>query len=340
MAGSGTSERPATADPELTHDSEETTLNAQRPREVEHEITVRAPATAVYRLIAEVENWPRIFPPTVFVDHVERSGNEERIRIWATANGEPKNWTSRRVLDPEALRIDFRQEVSAPPVAAMGGAWIIEQTAEQECRIRLLHDYRAVDDDPDKLDWIDQAVDRNSRAELAALKSNVELAVGSADLLLSFEDTVRIDGSAKDVYDFLNEAQLWSERLPHVARVRLRETTPGLQVLEMDTRTRDGSTHTTESVRVCFPHRLIAYKQTTLPALMTLHTGYWRLEQDATGVTATSQHTVIINPENITRVLGEGKGVEEARTFVRNALSTNSTATLGHAKDYAEGKRA
>ncbi len=316
-------------------------MNAQRPREVEHEITVRAPAAAVYRLIAEVENWPRIFPPTVYVDHVEQSGNEERIRIWATANGEPKNWTSRRVLDPEALRIDFRQEVSAPPVAAMGGAWIIEQSAEQECRIRLLHDYRAVDDDPDKLAWIDQAVDRNSRAELAALKSNVELAVSSADLLLSFEDTVRIDGSAKDVYDFLNEAAAAG---PSASRTSpgsgCEETIPGLQILEMDTRTRDGSTHTTESVRVCFPHRLIAYKQTTLPALMTLHTGYWRLEQNTTGVTATSQHTVIINPENITRVLGEGAGVEEARTFVRNALSTNSTATLGHAKDYAERKPA
>ena len=48
-------------------------------REVEHEITVRAPAAEVYRLIADVENWPRIFPPTVHVDQVERSGNEERM---------------------------------------------------------------------------------------------------------------------------------------------------------------------------------------------------------------------------------------------------------------------
>lgn len=311
-------------------------------REVEHEITIDAPAASVYRLIAEVENWPRIFPPTVFVDHVERSANEERIRIWATANGAAKNWTSRRVLDPAALRIEFRQEVSAPPVAAMGGTWIIEPLAGDGSRVRLLHDYRAIDDDPAGLKWIDEAVDRNSRSELAALKTNVELAVASDDLLLSFADTVRIDGAAKDVYDFINEAHLWKERLPHVARVSLEEETPGLQILEMDTLTKDGSTHTTKSVRVTFPHQRIVYKQITVPALMTLHTGYWLFEEDedgAGGLNATSQHTVVINTANITKILGEDAGVPEAKAFVQNALSTNSRATLSHAKDYAEGMR-
>lgn len=306
-------------------------------REVEHQITVAAPAATVYRLIAEVENWPRIFPPTVYVDHVERTEQEERIRIWATANGAAKNWTSHRVLDHAQLRIDFRQEVSTPPVAAMGGTWLIEPVTGTESRVRLLHDYRAVDDDPDGLAWIEAAVDRNSRAELAALKANVELAAGPADdRVLSFEDTVRIDGAVEDVYDFINEADRWKERLPHVARVSLQEDTPGLQVLEMDTRTKDGSTHTTKSVRVCFPYGRIVYKQITLPPLMTLHTGYWRLEEDGDGVTATSQHTVIINAANIKKVLGADADVPQAREFVRNALSGNSLATLGHAKEYAE----
>jgi aromatase len=309
-------------------------------REVVHEITISAPAEAVYRLIAKVGNWPRIFPPTVYVDHLERTDRTERIRIWATANGTAKSWVSRRQLDPDRLRIDFRQEVSAPPVAQMGGAWIIEPLAADRSRVRLLHDYRAVDDDPEKLAWIDQAVDRNSTAELAALKSNVELIKGdSADLLFSFEDTVQIGGSAEDVYDFLNEAQHWRERLPHVARVALTEQTPGLQLLEMDTRTRDGEVHTTASYRVCFPHHRIVYKQVTLPALMTVHTGYWQLTETADGVTATSQHTVVLNPANVGRVLGPDAGVRRARDYVRTALSGNSRATLGHARTYAESRR-
>ncbi|ROQ66589.1 aromatase [Streptomyces sp. 840.1] len=306
-------------------------------REVEHEITVGAPAPAVYRLLADVVNWPRIFPPTIHVDQVGSSGDEERIRIWATAGDEAKNWTSRRTLDPEGLRITFRQEISAPPVAAMGGAWIIEPLGENESRIRLLHDYRAVGDDAAALAWIDEAVDRNSRSELAALRTNVEAAHGAADLTFSFTDSVTVDGAAKDLFDFVNEAGRWAERLPHVASVRLSEDTPGLQTLEMDTRAKDGSTHTTKSYRVTFPHHRIAYKQVTLPALLTLHTGIWTFEETEAGTVASSQHTVTLNTGNIAAVLGPGATAADARSYVHSALSTNSLATLGHAKAYAEG---
>lgn len=306
------------------------------PVSVEHRIGVAAPAGEIYRLIADVRNWPQLFGPTVYVDQLEHANGAERIRIWATANGDVKTWVSRRVLDPDANRIEFRQEVSAPPVAAMGGTWLIEPDPAGGSVVRLLHDYRAVNDDPKHLAWIEQAVDRNSRAELAALKTNVETATGDG-LMFSFADTVQIHGTAADVYDFLNEARLWHERLPHVSRVVLTEDTPGLQILEMDTRTKDGSTHTTRSVRVCFPHERIVYKQITLPALMTLHTGYWQIQDDpAGGLAVTSQHTVVINPANIAKILGAGADLAEARAYVHRALSANSSATLGHAKDYAE----
>ncbi|MFC9914442.1 aromatase/cyclase [Streptomyces sp. NPDC059862] len=309
-------------------------------REVEHEITIDAPAAAVYQMLADVVHWPRIFPPTIFVDREPTGAGQERIRIWATANGTAKTWTSRRTLDPQALRITFRQEVSAPPVATMGGAWIIEPLAADRSRVRLLHDYTAIDDDPHDLLWIERAVDKNSTAELAALKVNVEAAhaADTGELTFSFTDTVQIDGSAKDVFDFINDAQFWSERLPHVAVARLTEDTPGLQHLEMDTRAKDGSVHTTASYRVVFPDHKIVYKQVTLPALMTLHTGEWTFEENAQGTAASSQHTVTINTANIARVLGEQATVEDARAYVREALSTNSRATLGHAKSYAEQK--
>lgn len=314
-------------------------MSQPRTRQVEHEIKVFAPAEVIYQLIADVTNWPRIFPPSVYVEYLERGDTEERIQIWATANGEAKTWTSRRVLDPEARRVEFRQEVSQPPVGAMGGAWVVEPISVGESLVRLRHDYRAVDDDPEKLSWIDRAVDRNSESELAALKTNAELAADAAGPLLTFDDTLQINGSSKDAYDFINEAQLWQERLSHVVKVSLTEDTPGLQVLEMDTRTKDGSVHTTRSVRVCFPHTKIAYKQTQVPALMTLHTGHWSLVENAGGVAVTSRHTVVINEANIAEVLGAEAGVEDARTFVRNALSANSLATLGHAKEYAESRR-
>jgi aromatase len=319
-------------------------------REVEHHITVATPPAEVYRLIAEVENWPQVFPPTVYAESDELSRGEERIRIWATANGEAKHWTSRRTLDPVGLRIEFGQEISSDPVASMGGTWIIEPLGEEESRVRLLHHYRAVDDDPEKLSWIDRAVDTNSRSELDALKRNAELLVSAGQAadetgellspVLSFEDSVRIDGSVKDVYDFLNEAQLWTDRLPHVTRVRLTESVPGLQVLNMDTLTKSGESHTTESIRVCLPHLRIAYKQTTLPPLMLLHTGQWRLSENDDGTTtAVSHHTVVINTERITALLGPEADLARARTFIRDALGNNSRATLALATRFAEARR-
>src|SRR5690242_7628535 len=104
-------------------------------------------AEAGYGLLGAVVNWPRILAPTGVVDHAEQGAGTERIRIWATANGEPKNWTSRRELDPAARRIAFRQEVSTPPVAEMSGTWIVEPVSAAAAKVRLLHAYRAVDDD-------------------------------------------------------------------------------------------------------------------------------------------------------------------------------------------------
>jgi aromatase len=217
----------------------------------------------------------------------------------------------------------------------------VEPLGAEESRVRLLHDYRAVDDDPQDLEWIDKAVDTNSTSELAALKENVERAhaAESEKLVFSFTDTVEIDGAAQDVFDFINEAGRWPERLPHVATVRFDEPAPGLQTLEMDTRAKDGSVHTTKSYRVAFEPHKIAYKQVTLPALMTLHTGVWTFSDTGRGTTeASSQHTVSINTANIAKVLGDQATVADAREYVHSALSTNSRATLGHAKDYAERK--
>jgi aromatase len=66
-------------------------MNEPGHREVEHHITVNAPAGRIYELIARVANWSFLFPPTVYADQIECSGDSERIRIWATANGAVKN---------------------------------------------------------------------------------------------------------------------------------------------------------------------------------------------------------------------------------------------------------
>ncbi|WP_299527730.1 aromatase/cyclase [uncultured Streptomyces sp.] len=302
-----------------------------------HSTEVEASAGAVYRIVAEAENWPHIFPPTVHVDRTEGDDRRERLHIWAFANGVVRDWTSRRELDPEGHRVTFRQEVSAHPVAAMGGEWIIEPAGEGRTSVTLLHDFRVVDDDAEALEWVSRAVDTNSESELAALKRAAESFAREPGVLLSFEDAVDIAGSGQDVYDFLLRADRWEERLPHVSRLVLTEPAPDVQTVEMDTRAADGSVHTTRSVRVSFgPDRLV-YKQTEVPALMAAHTGRWTVVPTGDGVRAVSHHTVVLRPDRVRELLGEQAVLEDARRLVRTSLGTNSTATLNLAKAYAEG---
>ncbi|RMB82959.1 aromatase/cyclase [Streptomyces shenzhenensis] len=300
-----------------------------------HTIDVAAEPKAVYELIAAAEDWPHIFPPTVHVAKLDGDSRSERLRIWAFANGEVRSWTSRRELDPSSLRVAFRQEVSSAPVAAMGGEWIIK-AAPGGSSVVLLHDFTVVDDDSTAREWVERAVDTNSGSELAALKTAAESLAAEPRALLSFADFVDISGPQQEVYDFLWRADLWKERLPHVSRLVLTEPGEDLQTVEMDTRTADGSVHTTKSVRVGFgPDRLV-YKQIQVPPLMTAHTGRWTIEPTERGVRATSQHTVVLRTDRVQELLGPDATIDTARDLVRSALGKNSTATLTLAKEAAE----
>ncbi len=304
-----------------------------------HSVSVAAPAPVVYAIIADVSLWPQYFTPNVHVEQLEVGAGTERIQIWATANGEPKTWVSRRELDDEALRVTFRQEVSQAPIAGMGGEWVVTPVDADHCLLELHHDFTVLDDDPSGVDWVNAALDRNSAAELDGIREVAELADRFDELVFTFDDTVHVEGKGADVFDFLNRADLWPERLPHVARLDLREEVPGLQLMTMDTTTADGSTHTTESVRVVFGQDRIVYKQTAVPALMTAHTGRWTIVPAGDGVDVTSRHTVTVRPDAVERILGEGRTVADAREYIHRALSTNSTTTLHFARDFAEARR-
>lgn len=300
-----------------------------------HQIEISAAAETIYGLIADAPQWPVRFGPTVHVERTSSGGGEERLAIWALANSEVKHWTSRRDLDANRRRIRFRQERSSPPVAAMGGEWIVTPIPGGS-QLTLRHDFAPVSEDPADVAWILSATDRNSETELANIKALAEGTAGRPDLTFGFADEVVVGGPAERVYEFLYAAARWPDRLPHVSRLELREDTPGIQVMTMDTKAEDGSVHTTESARVCFPHQRIVYKQIATPVLMTAHVGEWSLTGESAGTRVVSRHTITINEQGITGVLGADAGVPEARAFLRKAVGGNSRATLELAKSFAE----
>ncbi|MFF9571442.1 aromatase/cyclase [Streptomyces sp. NPDC014685] len=312
-------------------------MSGERVHRTTHAVEVAAPAGVVYGMISNAVRWPLFFPPNVHVERLEFDGRDERLRMWAVANGQVRSWLSRRVQDPEARRIDFRQQHPQAPVESMNGSWSVRERPGGTSVLTLLHDFTVIDDRPEDVSWTRRAVDTNSTAELAQVKHLAERWTRLDELVLSFEDAVRVKGPAELVYDFLYRVGDWPELVPHVARLDLTEDAPGVQVMAMDTRTADGATHTTESVRICFPHAgRIVYKQTRTPALMEAHTGEWSVLPDESGVTVVSQHNVVLREEAVERVLGEGADLARARRHVREALGRNSTATLNLAKRHAE----
>ncbi|MGP5700783.1 aromatase/cyclase [Glutamicibacter sp. 287] len=307
-------------------------------KKVEHSIEIATDASRIFEALRDVANWPSLFKPTVHAEFLERKETDEVIRLWATANGQLKTWTSHRTINRANREITFEQQVSTAPVAAMIGTWKIDELGSGRALVRLLHEYRAIDDDEDSLAWIDEAVDRNSRSELASLKVTMENISSIGALTFSFEDSDFATGSLAKAYEFINEGEKWADRLPHVQKVIFSEPEPGLQSIEMTTTATDGTEHTTRSFRVASLNDSIHYKQVDLPPLLTMHTGTWMFSASDEGVRMTSRHTVRVREANITKFLGSEATVEDAKNYLRNALGANSRATLRLAKDFVESE--
>jgi aromatase len=302
-----------------------------------HTLDIAAPPEVVYGLIEDVSRWPVIFGPTVHVRSLERDSTTERFQLWATVAGEVKTWTSRRVHDKARLRIDFRQERSQPPIASMGGTWEFQPLDGGGCRVLLHHDFTATDESV--VEGLIEAVNVNSERELAATARVAELGHPVEDLIFTFEDVLTLPGKAADVFTFIDRADLWPDRLPHVGRVELTETKRGIQDMEMETVTSDGSSHTTRSIRLCFPNEQIVYKQLVPPALLIGHSGAWEMTERDGETVVVARHMVAIQPTAIPKILGPGKDVADASEFLRGALGANSRTTLTHAGEYAEARR-
>ncbi|MBF6297098.1 aromatase/cyclase [Nocardia amamiensis] len=301
-----------------------------------HTKVVQAAPEVVYDLVADVTRWPVIFAPSVLVRHLHRGPDEERFRLWATVNGAVKNWTSRRVLDAEQRRIAFEQERSQAPIASMGGSWSFREVGPGATKVTLDHHFTVVDGADHE--QVATAVDRNSETELAALARIAELGHPVEEVVHTFEDTVTLQCSAAEVYDFVYHSERWPEHVPHVSRIELTEDDDGVQLMEMDTVTAGGIPHTTKSVRVCVLGERIDYKQLLPPAMLFGHSGAWEFADGPDGAVVTARHTVAINPDAAREILGVETNLADARAYLTEALSTNSRNTLLCAVRYAETK--
>lgn len=304
----------------------------------EHSIHVQAPAGDIYEVLADVETWPLIFPPTVHAVTREDADGHQLIELWAMAGGVLKNWQSTRVLNREQRTIEFRQVRRDPSVQSMVGLWRIEESGEGSL-VTLTHDFEAAPGGALGLTDIERAVDGNSNAELGRLKTACEKGLhrpGAARI--TFEDDIVVRGSAADAFAFIDRAEKWPDRLAHVAAMDLVEEEPGLQVMRMVTRAPDGSEHTTASGRVCARPDVIRYKQFECPPALHAHRGRWEFHDLGDGaVRVVSHHEVVIDFAATAALPSPPASDAEAAQLVRHSLGSNSRATLSYLREHLEG---
>ncbi len=312
-------------------------VSDERVRRLSHTVEVAAPAGVVYALIADPERWPLYFRPYLYVERLDFDGVHERLRMWVVADGQLKSWISHRIQDSARRSVSFHQDLLMEPAASMRGEWSVQPAGPDRCRVTLGHEFTAVGDRPEHVVWLERHMAAITHSLLRSLRFLAERWTRLDELVLSFEESVRVKGPAEFVYGFLYEVADWPGQVPHVRRVTLKEPQVGIQQVVMDLAAADGIAHSVASVRMCFPHAgRILHKETASRRLISAHCGEWSVVPDETGVTVVSQHHVVLREKDVEQVLGVGARLEDARRWVRAELGYESRQTLRLAQEYAE----
>ncbi|MEU0575373.1 aromatase/cyclase [Dermacoccus nishinomiyaensis] len=301
-----------------------------------HEVTAPAPADVLYGLIADATRWPLFFRSCVHVEQLDFDGTRERLRMWAVAGDRITSCVSRRRLDAARRRVEFDQDLPVAPARSMRGAWTVEPLGSRS-RVTLEYAFTA-GDTPGEAAEVEERAGAGCRARLDELAQLAERWEHLDELVLSFEDTVRVKGPSELVFDFLYRVGDWPGELPHVRALEVVESAPGVQVVSMSSAGADGRVHRTESVRICFPGAgRILYKQTRTSPMLAAYTGEWSVEPDESGVNVTARHRVILGAKSIGRVRGDDTATAAAGKQVREMLGGAGLLVLRRAARHAAG---
>lgn len=307
-------------------------MSSPRVRSTQHTVPVAAPAGVVYGLLADAPRWPVLLPSHVHVERMDFDGSREELRVWDVRADHVRSSVTRRVLRPRTRSIDFEQHDVVLPGAPTSGTWTVEPDGAARSLVTLRHDRAPAPGETAG------ALDADVRAELDLVRESAGQWEKLDELLLSFENSVHVDGPSEVVYDFLYRIEDWVDLIPHVEWAAVTEDQPGVQVAALDTSDGDGGrTVTTETVRLCFPHAgRIVHKETVTPDLLAAHSGEWYLVPDANGVRVVSAHHVMLREEAVETVLGEGALLVDARRHVREWFGRTDTEALNLARWHAE----
>lgn len=150
----------------------------------EHCVTVDASIEQVYEVLADVEGYANLFPPTQSVTMIEQGPDYQIAKLVVEVSGQLQSWTTRRDLDAKHKIIHYQQLETAPLMDAMGGEWRCFSLRGEQTQLVITHDFaprspvdgmvlgRFTPEEVEKL--VCGAVEHNSVADLNAVKEEAE----------------------------------------------------------------------------------------------------------------------------------------------------------------------
>lgn len=103
-----------------------------------NEITIASDPQTIFKLGAEIENWPRLLPHYRSVTIRRQEGNRCIARMAASRDGIPVSWTCYQERDPRTPRILFRH--TGGFTKGMQVAWTFEEQ-DGLTTVRIHHEF-------------------------------------------------------------------------------------------------------------------------------------------------------------------------------------------------------
>jgi len=149
----------------------------------EHAISIEASVDRVYDILSDLKGYERLFPPTRSVEILEEGFGYQIARLVVDVGGRLQSWVTRRDLDAQRALIRYRQIETAPLVGHMSGEWRCFPLGVSSTQLVLTHDFVVREPRNGTVAGLpveqaeaalNGAVERNSHADLAAVKAEAE----------------------------------------------------------------------------------------------------------------------------------------------------------------------
>lgn len=308
---------------------------------VRHSLEVESTLDEAFRICAEIERWPKIFPPCQKVDIINQDEHWQLFEITALADKKTMTWQSERHLDYNSHTIYARQVKPSVLVKSMQCAWRFYPLRDGilislEHRIKIKDDVQGLMENiyskEDARAFMEKVIHENSELELWSIKKILECGNSKGRYQLDFQEELLINSKHMPIYSLLRDAKKWPDILPHCRHVDVIYDDGKNQefIMAVDVR---GKEEKIRSIRRCLDSSSIQYFQPAPPPVLRQHTGEWMLKPEKSGTRVVSKHSIQLNPEMITAVLGD-MSVDDALDYVKNAINKNSMTTLQSIDEY------